>query len=289
MNDLIRSPNLSALAKVIFLNIASHRQDYRLTMIQLVAQVKEGRDAVRRVIKDLESDGRLARVQVRDEHGVVTHFDFYIVDDPEAGPATDFQAVVATSGNAGSVQVAAGDWISGDGESGDGQPTPKKTISKKLTLEDQEDSPLPPAASSDQPRTAQYRNDGGRDAPQKENQEHAEAIGLVDQFIGDITAESITAVGRTRLVGATGAALGRGCTRNQVLSAFDQPLPHGEVHNLAGLMAGRMARLEAPYRPVPKPEWCGQCDTRTRLLWDDVAELSSRCPECHPLMAGAAA
>src|ERR1700734_2080718 len=31
-----------------------------------------------------------------------------------------------------------------------------------------------------------------------------------------------------------------------------------------------------------RPPWCGQCDKRTRLLYDPAADSCARCPACHP-------
>ena len=241
MNDLIRSPNESALAKVVFWNIASHREDYQLTMAQLVAQVKEGRDAVRKAIKELEIAGRIARVQRRNERGAVTHSDFYIVDDPEIGLATGFQEAVTTSGNHESSQVATGAWFSGDGESGDGQSPPKKTSSKKLTLEEQEKSPLPPVVIASH-RPSQGRDDGGMDFSKTEIQER-EAARIVDRFIATMPVGTFSSVGRTRLVGAVGAALGRGCDGGRVVDVLGCPVPLGGVGGLAGVLAARVSRL----------------------------------------------
>ena len=31
-----------------------------------------------------------------------------------------------------------------------------------------------------------------------------------------------------------------------------------------------------------RPPWCGQCDKRTRLLYDPAADQCRRCPACNP-------
>lgn len=31
-----------------------------------------------------------------------------------------------------------------------------------------------------------------------------------------------------------------------------------------------------------RPPWCGQCDKRTRTLYDAEADQVHRCPVCHP-------
>lgn len=135
-NDLLRNPKVTSVAKIVLLCIASHRPDYRLTVVQLVAQIYEGRDAVRRALKELEKLGYLARVQRRGERGSVSHSDFYIVDDLEAGQATDFQAAVLTSTDDASSQVVAGNWISGDGK-----PDTKKTRSQETSNDLENRSP----------------------------------------------------------------------------------------------------------------------------------------------------
>ena len=46
-------------------------------------------------------------------------------------------------------------------------------------------------------------------------------------------------------------------------------------------------QLEAAAKAY-RPEWCGSCDERTRHFHDEAAQVSRRCPTCHPLTAGQA-
>ena len=60
--------------------------------------------------------------------------------------------------------------------------------------------------------------------------------------------------------------------------------------------AAALTRLDAlatqhpPSPPPPRPDWCGQCDQRTRLREDQNRDdRPYRCPECHPETTAAAA
>lgn len=53
--------------------------------------------------------------------------------------------------------------------------------------------------------------------------------------------------------------------------------------------AAALTRLDAlatqnpPSPPLPRPDWCGICDQRTRLREDQLRDdRPYRCPECHP-------
>lgn len=297
-NDLLRDPLVTSVAKVVLWCIASHRSDYKLTMVQLVAQIHEGRDAVRRALKELERLGYLARVTRRGERGAVSHTDFFIVDDPSAGLATDFQATVMSSDDATSSQVATGDWISGDGVSGDGGTPPKKTISKKTVLEDQENSPLPPEPASG-PTPRQRGWDG------KERSTKAAKPGAIDQH--DLAAAAYVAsnppeTGGTfkrltdaeleRLTGTVAKQFRAGITRSQINTAIGERNLEGANSIIAALIS-RINKLEpAPVKPQRQqvPE-CGQCQSRwVPVLDSEGHERWAPCPRCSPqAMAKAAA
>lgn len=69
------------------------------------------------------------------------------------------------------------------------------------------------------------------------------------------------------------------------LASYLSANPRGVVSAYAVLNT-RLAELPAPRKaangPVPKPEWCGECDETSRMR--DVSDGSvMRCPLCHPL------
>lgn len=69
------------------------------------------------------------------------------------------------------------------------------------------------------------------------------------------------------------------------LAAYLSANPKGVVSAVAVLTA-RLEDLPEPKRdastPIPKPEWCGECDPATRQRINDD-ERQFRCPICHPL------
>jgi hypothetical protein len=90
----------------------------------------------------------------------------------------------------------------------------------------------------------------------------------------------------------------------EALAAHLAEDPPDGLRNPRRLLASRLADLPAgpggcpcrgcvrwrgdPDAPPPKPPWCGTCDERTRLTEDDEGR-PKRCPDCHPLVVGAAA
>jgi DNA-binding transcriptional ArsR family regulator len=74
----------------------------------------------------------------------------------------------------------------------------------------------------------------------------------------------------------------QGWTSDALVQAVATPSWEGSTHP-PGLLASRLAECaqQTPPRPVPvRPEWCGDCDQRTRMIDDDHP---ARCPNCHPL------
>lgn len=63
--------------------------------------------------------------------------------------------------------------------------------------------------------------------------------------------------------------------------------PDGVVSSVA-VLSSRLQELPAPKRdsriPIPRPQWCGQCDQVSRQLELDDGR-AMRCPRCHPLRA----
>jgi hypothetical protein len=59
------------------------------------------------------------------------------------------------------------------------------------------------------------------------------------------------------------------------------------VRNAGAVLGARLGDL--PPAPAvmppddPRDPWCGACDERTRLAYDEQADRSYRCPDCHPL------
>jgi hypothetical protein len=81
-NELARDKRLSRKARGLFLEIASHRDGYGLTVESLVRSGPEGRDAVMTGLQELERYGYLERHQERDERGRLGPAVYRITDSP---------------------------------------------------------------------------------------------------------------------------------------------------------------------------------------------------------------
>ena len=161
-NHWFRDPRLSGKAKGYMGYIATHSPLYRLTVDQLIAEMKDGKDAVYAGLKELVTLGYLVRTQGTAERGTFAEVDY------QFGPAAlvvkfDRAWPPKPSGNdKPPVQTASGKPRSGhdqgkcaptsqtaSGFSASGKPASGKPDSKKYQgLKDQEkkyQSPLPPA------------------------------------------------------------------------------------------------------------------------------------------------
>ncbi|PRY09893.1 hypothetical protein [Kineococcus rhizosphaerae] len=77
-NDWARDVSLSYKAKGLLLAICSHQQGYRLTLQQLVAQGKDGRDAVKAGLRELVDAGYMRVIQNRGDNGQMTEVDYVL-------------------------------------------------------------------------------------------------------------------------------------------------------------------------------------------------------------------
>lgn len=83
-NHWLRDGNLSARAKGILSYICSHAPGYELTVKQMVAEMKDGQDAIYAGMKELEEAGYLVRQRQRAERGRLGGVDYTIVETPES-------------------------------------------------------------------------------------------------------------------------------------------------------------------------------------------------------------
>lgn len=135
-NAWLRDPMISWKAKGLLAYIASHAAGYRLTTDQIIAEGRDGRDAVRAGLAELEAAGYLRRVEVRDERGQLAGIDHELVE-PDRKP-------VAGKPGAGSDQAEQGVSAaqSSAGKPGHGDLSSKKT-KKTSSEEDADASPEP--------------------------------------------------------------------------------------------------------------------------------------------------
>jgi len=64
-NDLIRNPNITAIAKAVFCYLSSRPDNWEFYAVEITKNFKEGRDAVKNAIDCLVAHAYLSRTQVR--------------------------------------------------------------------------------------------------------------------------------------------------------------------------------------------------------------------------------
>lgn len=142
-NDWARDPKLSTRAKGLLTYLLSHRDGYRLTVQQVIAENADGRDAIYKTIGELVEHGYLRKDQRRGERGKMGEVDYYVADAPQVTTASGFTA----SGESGSGddqgkqdETAGGtaSWFTGYGATGSGESDTKKTrVLEDQVLEDE--------------------------------------------------------------------------------------------------------------------------------------------------------
>lgn len=166
-----RDPRLSGKAKGYMGYISTHSPDYRLTVDQIIAEMRESKDAVYAGLEELVRYEYLIRTQGTDERNKFTEVDYHFgpaaaeVQFDRAWPRGARKA--SPVGKPGSVADQArqdvsagqpGSGFSGSGKPGSGKPESKKTQPKKtqgvgVEKEDQNPPPLSSPATHYAPAT----------------------------------------------------------------------------------------------------------------------------------------
>jgi len=131
-NAFFRDPNLSAKAKGIFGLISTHASGWNITVESLMGDMKDGRDAIRAGLKELEESGYLVRERIRSESGTLTGATVYVVSDVPMSdsPTSENPTLAVTRENDASPQVSTYVGKSNVGESPTKNTTPKNTSEK---------------------------------------------------------------------------------------------------------------------------------------------------------------
>lgn len=94
-NGLFRDERLSFKAKGIFGSISTHRTGWQVTVADLMRAGRDGRDAIRVGLSELQTHGYLVREQLRRDDGTLGDFVFSITDRPATGDTRLPQPVAA--------------------------------------------------------------------------------------------------------------------------------------------------------------------------------------------------
>ncbi|MGS2615150.1 hypothetical protein ACVCAH_11585 [Micromonospora sp. LZ34] len=297
-NHWLRDPRLSYKAKGILAYIASHRADYELSVEQMAAEGREGRDAIQSALRELVAVGYLVRRQRRNPDGTLGGIDYRIVESPTAGaavagksgrgteqgkqPDSAGQAADGKPGRGsdqGKQHVSAGQ--TADGFAGDGKSASKKTISQE-TKNNEEDSLSPPSGP---PPPDRRSHPGERDeaSPKREPSD------LPRRFV---LRHGATADEAARVVADIRAAYTP--RNNGWWRTVDR---EGDLGDIVAQALARIrttpADASTPAEQSLQPSRCGACDP-SRLVWVRAANgriAMAPCPACHrrgkPLPPGA--
>lgn len=234
-NTLARDKRLSRKARGLFLEIASHRDGYGLTVEALVRSGPEGRDAIMTGLKELERYGYLERHQERDARGRLGTAVYRITDSPRQAAPPKAIAQENSSSRPSSENPTTDEPTSD--EPMPGRPEPKKNKIKKTNR--QKTKPSPPSASH-------------ADAPAREHGATAPSPGT--SLLLEIAArEPRLAIGGealSRQGERLNALLTAGWGVDALRAALTGGLP-AQITSPAGFLARRIGHI--PAAPVPLP------------------------------------
>lgn len=154
-NAALRDPRLSFKARGILAWLASHQDGYGCSVAAIEAHSeKDGREAIRSALRELEEYGYLSMHQTRDpETGRVGPSDYLVSDIPSTGdPLTENPFTGLIRGNTASSQVRPVNGLTVDGKS------PTKNTRPKNTSKN-----IPADSASSAPSVTRESGDDGRD------------------------------------------------------------------------------------------------------------------------------
>jgi hypothetical protein len=307
-NHWFRDPRLTGKAKGYMGYIATHSPKYRLTIEQLIAEMKEKRDAVYAGLEELVEFGYLLRTQARGDGGKLGEVDYHF------GPAAYAQqyerAWVQKDKTPG--QTASGKSGSGPdqgkqeetpGQTASGFSASGKTDSKKTNaLEDQEkkNPPTPRAAEPPAPPVAEAETGGDSSAsPDNPKNAPAEASAL-DLLVAELAEAGHWAPAIVREVLVELADRGRQPAEIAAVFRAVAAGEHGPTGSPRRLLnwwpsAPAAAAPAEPYRHKPAPPCVKGCDCWKHQVdagqhpgisddaVDTLAALRAKLPKGQPL------
>lgn len=81
-NDLLNNPNISLKAKGLYVYMQSKPEDWSFSVFKISSQVKEGEEAVKSGLKELEDFGYLKRTPVKNTDGTWDGYDYSLYSTP---------------------------------------------------------------------------------------------------------------------------------------------------------------------------------------------------------------
>ena len=77
-NELLNDPNISLKAKGLFAYLQSKPDGWSFSREKISRQTKDGRDSISSALQELEENGYLQRIQVRNQNGIFTGYDYVL-------------------------------------------------------------------------------------------------------------------------------------------------------------------------------------------------------------------
>ena len=84
---VLENPDLSLRAKGLFAFLQSKPDGWRFSIERISRVTKEGREAIRGAIRELEEAGFLIRIPTKDKEGKFKGYDYILVENPQESPA----------------------------------------------------------------------------------------------------------------------------------------------------------------------------------------------------------
>ena len=81
-NELLKDKDLSLAAKSLLITMLSLPDDWSYSTVGLASIVKESKNTIHRLLKELEDNNYLIRKSIRDEKGRFVRYDYYIYELP---------------------------------------------------------------------------------------------------------------------------------------------------------------------------------------------------------------
>ncbi|MFJ2174359.1 hypothetical protein ACIOHE_15775 [Streptomyces sp. NPDC087851] len=285
-NAVFRDARLSAKAMGIFGNISTHRDGWGITPESISAQMRDGVDAVKSGLRELERLGYLQRERERRPNGTLGASSYFITDQPELiaeSPSSEPEVENPPVDEPPVDQPPQGE-PAVDQPAVDDQPHKKITNSTRPSGEDHPPSP-PPAPTG--PVGAEDGEDGEGAAPEQNVLAPAERAAY-DALARIATAEPRLALGVRELVRLAPLAAPwlTGGTEAQLQQALTAGLP-AVVDSPAGLVRRRLLDKLPPQRVAAAapalPEWCG-CGDHPAARYNPRFRKrdGGLCEVCHP-------
>lgn len=258
-NHWLRDRKLSYKGKGLLAAIASHRDDYELTIEQLITESRDGKDAVATGLKELERVGYLRRLgRQRRSDGTLGAYDYELVESPHNPTTTD--SVSAGQSQRGKPAVAparktrTGHQQEKQGVSAGhnqcGFTTVVNPPHRRPGVENQKktSSPSPPAPTATEQRPAQPdpgQQEGEEEPDTTKRQEPSTAaLAMVDAAPWQ-TGHQPTTAQRARLAHAVTRCLAAGHSTHDVQHELDGSIP-GAHTPVGSALANLTATAERP-------------------------------------------